>query len=95
MAGNGFPGAVWIPAHPDRYTVKTSRQIDAIVLHATDGSAVDARVTAKNVFGSPKSGTHRMAYGINNRRITLSAGTEPSSNACSTRTSLGTRTLRA
>jgi|HubBroStandDraft_6_1064221.scaffolds.fasta_scaffold358684_2 N-acetyl-anhydromuramyl-L-alanine amidase AmpD len=54
MAGNGFPGAVWIPAHPDRYTVKTSRQIDAIVLHATDGSAVDARVTAKNVFGSPK-----------------------------------------
>lgn len=52
--GNGYPGAVWIPAHPDRYTVKTSRLIDAIVLHATDGIAVDARVTARNVFGSPK-----------------------------------------
>jgi N-acetyl-anhydromuramyl-L-alanine amidase AmpD len=54
MAGNGFPGSEWIPAHPDRYTVKASRVIDGIVLHATDGSAVDARVTARNVFGSPK-----------------------------------------
>jgi N-acetyl-anhydromuramyl-L-alanine amidase AmpD len=54
MAGNGFPGVVWIPAHSDRYTVKASRKIDAIVLHATDGMAVDARVTARNVFSSPK-----------------------------------------
>jgi hypothetical protein len=54
MAGNGFPGAIWIPAHPDRYTVKPSRTIDAIVLHATDGIAVDAPVTARNVFASPK-----------------------------------------
>jgi N-acetyl-anhydromuramyl-L-alanine amidase AmpD len=64
MAGNGFPGAEWIPAHPDRFTVKPSRLIDAIVLHATDGKAVDARVTARNVFGSSKewdarSGTWR------------------------------------
>jgi N-acetyl-anhydromuramyl-L-alanine amidase AmpD len=54
MAGNGFPGAIWIPAHPDRYRAQSSRTIDAIVLHATDGSAVDARVTARNVFASPK-----------------------------------------
>jgi len=54
MAGNGFPGALWIAAHRDRYTVKPARTVDAIVLHATDGSAVDARITAMNVFAQPK-----------------------------------------
>ena len=55
MAGDGYPGGViWIPAHTDRYTVMTDRQIDAIVLHITDGKAVDAQQTARNVFASPK-----------------------------------------
>lgn len=53
MAGDGFPGVEWIPAHKDRFSVKTSRKIDAIVLHVTDGKAVDARQTARNVFASP------------------------------------------
>lgn len=53
MAGNGFPGVEWIPAHKKRYMEKASRKIDAIVLHCTDGKAVDARQTARNVFGSP------------------------------------------
>jgi hypothetical protein len=54
MAGDGFPDVEWIPAHPDRFAVKPSRIIDEIVLHCTDGRAVDARVTARNVFGQPK-----------------------------------------
>ena len=54
MAGDGFPGVIWIPAHTDRYQVKTSRQIDAVVLHITDGRAVDAQQTARNVFAQPK-----------------------------------------
>ena len=54
MAGDGFPDVIWIPAHPDRYAVYGSRQIDAIVLHITDGKAVDARQTARNVFAQPK-----------------------------------------
>jgi N-acetyl-anhydromuramyl-L-alanine amidase AmpD len=54
MAGDGFPDVVWIPAHADRHAVRRSRQIDAVVLHVTDGKAVDARQTARNVFGSPK-----------------------------------------
>jgi len=54
MAGDGFPGVEWIPAHTDRYAVQHSRKIDAIVLHITDGKAVDARQTARNVFASPK-----------------------------------------
>jgi hypothetical protein len=54
MAGDGFPGVEWIPAHTDRYAVKHSRKIDAIVLHITDGKALDARQTARNVFASPK-----------------------------------------
>src|SRR6267154_1234403 len=53
MSGDGFPGAEWIPAHPQRYRTMTSRTIDAIVLHCTDGKAVDARQTARNAFGSP------------------------------------------
>lgn len=54
MSGDGFPDVVWIPAHTDRYAVKTFRQIDAVVLHITDGGAVDARQTARNVFAQPK-----------------------------------------
>ena len=33
--------------------MKSSRKIDAIVLHCTDGGAVDARQTARNVFAQP------------------------------------------
>jgi N-acetyl-anhydromuramyl-L-alanine amidase AmpD len=54
MAGDGFPGVIWIPAHADRHQVKASRQIDAIVLHITEGRAVDARQTARNVFAQPR-----------------------------------------
>ena len=54
MAGDGYPGSLWIPAHADRFQVKDDRQIDAIVLHCTDGGAVDARITARNVFAQPK-----------------------------------------
>jgi N-acetyl-anhydromuramyl-L-alanine amidase AmpD len=54
MSGDGFPGVEWIPAHADRYAVRNSRTIDAIVLHCTDGKAVDARQTARNVFAMPK-----------------------------------------
>jgi N-acetyl-anhydromuramyl-L-alanine amidase AmpD len=54
MAGDGFPGVIWIAAHTDRYQVKASRQIDAVVLHVTDGRAVDAQQTARNVFAQPK-----------------------------------------
>ena len=50
---DGFPGVEWIPAHKDRFKVQTSRKIDALVLHCTDGKASDARQTARNVFGSP------------------------------------------
>jgi N-acetyl-anhydromuramyl-L-alanine amidase AmpD len=53
MAGDGFPDVEWIPAHRQRHAVKSSRIIDAIVLHCTDGVAVDARQTARNVFASP------------------------------------------
>lgn len=52
MSGDGFPDVIWIPAHAQRHQVKASRTIDAIVLHCTDGSAVDAKQTARNVFGS-------------------------------------------
>ena len=55
MAGDGFPGAEWIPAHRDRYTVtRTPRTIERLVLHITEGGTVDARVTARNAFGGPK-----------------------------------------
>ncbi len=63
MAGDGFPDVLWIPAHKQRFTPgKSGRKIDLIVLHITDGKAVDARQTARNVFASPpefnpKSGT--------------------------------------
>ena len=54
MSGDGFPGVEWIPAHADRHTVKASRIIDEIVLHITEGGAVDARVTARNVIAQPR-----------------------------------------
>jgi N-acetyl-anhydromuramyl-L-alanine amidase AmpD len=53
MAGDGYPGVIWIPAHEKRFRKMESRTIDAIVLHCTDGSAVDAQRTARNVFASP------------------------------------------
>ena len=59
MAGDGFPDVIWIPAHSDRHKVKSSRQIDAVALHVTDGKAVDAQQTARNVFAQPKQlGAH-------------------------------------
>jgi N-acetyl-anhydromuramyl-L-alanine amidase AmpD len=54
MAGDGYHGVIWIPAHTDRYKVHDSRQIDAIVLHITEGGTADAQVTARNAFGIPK-----------------------------------------
>jgi N-acetyl-anhydromuramyl-L-alanine amidase AmpD len=54
MSGNGFPGALWIPAHSDRYTVRASRVIEEIVLHITEGGTDKAEVTAHNAFGGPK-----------------------------------------
>jgi N-acetyl-anhydromuramyl-L-alanine amidase AmpD len=52
--GDNYPGAEWIPAHSDRYTVRGSRDIEEIVLHITEGGTDDARVTAKHAFGIPK-----------------------------------------
>jgi N-acetyl-anhydromuramyl-L-alanine amidase AmpD len=54
MSGDGFPGATWIPAHADRYTVRSSRIIDEIVLHITEGGTTKAAMTAKRAFGIPK-----------------------------------------
>src|SRR5262245_232165 len=51
---DGYPGAVWIPAHADRYRAKSSRVIEEIVLHITEGGTDKAEVTAKNAFGIPK-----------------------------------------
>jgi N-acetyl-anhydromuramyl-L-alanine amidase AmpD len=65
MAGDGFPGVIWIPAHKDRFTAKRSRAIDAVVLHCTDGKAVDAEQTARNVFANPKDASgHQSAHYI-------------------------------
>ena len=54
MGTDGFPGAVWIPAHTDRYAKRDSRIIEEIVLHITEGGADKAEVTARNAFGGPK-----------------------------------------
>ena len=54
MSGDGFPGAEWISAHPDRYTVGRSRAIRRLVLHITEGGTADARVTARNAFAIPR-----------------------------------------
>lgn len=51
--GPDYLSAQWIPAHPQRYTVKASRHITHIVLHITDGGTPSAVVTAKNMFQDP------------------------------------------
>jgi len=50
-SGDGYPGARWIPAHPDRFRAMNSRRIEEIVLHITEGGTADAEVTARNAFG--------------------------------------------
>ena len=54
MSTDGFHGAIWIPAHTDRYARKDSRVIDEIVLHITEGGTDKAEITAHNAFGGPK-----------------------------------------
>jgi N-acetyl-anhydromuramyl-L-alanine amidase AmpD len=54
MSVDGFPGALWIPAHKDRYTVGDRTKIGKIVLHITEGGTDKAEVTARNAFGGPK-----------------------------------------
>lgn len=54
MATDGFPGAIWIPAHPDRFARRDTRVIDEIVLHITEGGTDKAEITAANAFGGPK-----------------------------------------
>ena len=54
MATDGFPGAIWIPAHTDRYARRESRVIEEIVLHITEGGTDKAEITAHNAFGGPK-----------------------------------------
>src|ERR671912_660926 len=54
MSSDGFPGAVWIPAHADRYARRESRVIEEIVLHITEGGTDRAEITAHNAFGGPK-----------------------------------------
>lgn len=54
MSTDGFPGAIWIPAHADRYARRTSRTIDELVLHITEGGTDKAEITAHNAFGGRK-----------------------------------------
>lgn len=54
MATDGFPGAIWIPAHTDRWSRRDSRTIDEIVLHITEGGTDNAEITAHNAFGGPR-----------------------------------------
>ena len=54
MSTDGFPGAIWIPAHTDRYARKDSRVIEEIVLHITEGGTDKAEITAHNAFGGPR-----------------------------------------
>ena len=51
MSTDGFPGAIWIPAHTDRYARRDSRVIEEIVLHITEGGTDKAEITAHNAFG--------------------------------------------
>ena len=53
-SGDGFPGSLWIPAHSERFTPKTRRTIEEIVLHITEGGTPSAQTTARNAFGIPK-----------------------------------------
>ena len=54
MSTDGFPGAIWIPAHADRYARRDSRVIEELVLHITEGGTDKAEITAHNAFGGPK-----------------------------------------
>ena len=54
MSSDGFPGAIWIPAHADRYARRESRVIEEIVLHITEGGTDRAEITAHNAFGGAK-----------------------------------------
>ena len=54
MSTDGFPGAIWIPAHTDRYARRKSRTVEEIVLHITEGGTDKADITAHNAFGGPK-----------------------------------------
>jgi N-acetyl-anhydromuramyl-L-alanine amidase AmpD len=54
MSTDGFPGAIWIPAHTDRYARRESRTVEEIVLHITEGGTDKADITAHNAFGGPK-----------------------------------------
>jgi hypothetical protein len=54
MSIDGFPGAIWIPAHADRYARRDSRVIEEIVLHITEGGTDKAEITAHNAFGGQK-----------------------------------------
>jgi N-acetyl-anhydromuramyl-L-alanine amidase AmpD len=54
MSTDGFPGAIWIAAHTDRYARKDSRVIEEIVLHITEGGTDKAEITARNAFGGPR-----------------------------------------
>jgi N-acetyl-anhydromuramyl-L-alanine amidase AmpD len=54
MSTDGFPGAIWIAAHADRYARRDTRIIEEIVLHITEGGTDKAEVTARNAFGIPK-----------------------------------------
>ena len=54
MSSDGFPGALWIPAHTDRWARRDSRVIEEITLHITEGGTDRAEITAHNAFGIPK-----------------------------------------
>ncbi len=54
MSTDGFPGAIWIPAHTDRYARRDTRTIDEIVLHITEGGTDKAEITAHNAFSDVK-----------------------------------------
>lgn len=54
MSSDGFSGAIWIPAHADRFSRRDSRVVDEIVLHITEGGTDRAEITAHNAFGGPK-----------------------------------------
>ena len=56
MSSDGFPGAVWIPAHADRYARRDSRVIEEIVLHITEGGTDKAEITAHNAFNRQRPG---------------------------------------
>ena len=68
MTTDGFPGAIWIPAHTDRYARRESRVIEELVLHITEGGTDKAEITAHNAFGGPKFGVSPVAYVVRSDR---------------------------